>query len=33
MDSNLVPIIAYVGVFDKQNFPVVTRNYLVEHLQ
>lgn len=27
-----VPIICYLGIFNKENEPVVVRNYLVKYL-
>ena len=32
MEATQVPVIAYVGIFDKQNQPVCTRNYLCDFL-
>lgn len=33
MEPSQAPVIAFVGLYDKQNYPVIARNYLVEFMQ
>ena len=33
MKKNTSPIIAFLGIYNKQNEPILVRHYLVEHLE
>ena len=33
MNKTVLPVIAMIGIFDKQNEPVVLQNYLAKHLK
>ena len=33
MESSTLPVIAFAAIYDKQNKPVLVRNYICDHLQ